>query len=358
MSRRPSPLGIVFDIQRAALHDGPGVRTTVFLNGCPLRCPWCHNPESRTRSPQLGFDADKCSSCRTCADACLEGVHAFDSVLGAFGQADSGMRSEVGTGGPPVREPRMTPMFARTPGPGVPTRFQSNAPCTFDSAALHLVSWDRCTLAGNCVSSCPSDALRIYGSERAVPEIMEIVRRDKAYYARSGGGLTLSGGEPTSQIDFAEALLRAAKAEGIHTCVETCGFAPRASFERLLDCCDLFLFDIKASDEEKHRELTGVPFGQIRDNLRWLAGRGAKLLLRCPMIPGVNDDQGHLRAIAALSRELPLEGVELLPYHESGLAKRERIGSRDPFVRPPVPDPGQIAAWRAFLVAEGCRGLL
>ena len=130
MSRRPSPLGIVFDIQRAALHDGPGVRTTVFLKGCPLRCPWCHNPESRTRSPQLGFDADKCSSCRTCADACLEGVHAFDSVLGAFGQADSGMRSEVGTGGPPVREPRMTPMFARTPGPGVPTRFQSNAPST------------------------------------------------------------------------------------------------------------------------------------------------------------------------------------------------------------------------------------
>ena len=304
MSRRPSPLGIVFDIQRAALHDGPGVRTTVFLKGCPLRCPWCHNPESRVHRPQLGFDTDKCSGCRTCADACLEGVHAFDS------------------------------------------------------ASRHLVSRDRCTLAGNCVSSCPSDALRIYGSERAVPEVMEVVRRDKAYYARSGGGLTLSGGEPTAQIDFAEALLRAAKAEGIATCVETCGFAPRASFERLLDCCDLFLFDIKASDEEKHRELTGVPLAQIRDNLRWLARRGAKLLLRCPLIPGVNDDEGHLRSIAGLSRELPLEGVELLPYHEGGLAKRERIGSRDPFVRPPVPGPGQIAAWRAFLVAEGCRGLV
>jgi pyruvate formate lyase activating enzyme len=249
-------------------------------------------------------------------------------------------------------------MFARTPGRGVPTQLQSNAPSTFDSAGGHLVSWDRCTLAGNCVSSCPSDALKIYGSKREVPEIMEIVRRDKAYYANSGGGLTLSGGEPTSQIDFAEALLRAAKAEGIATCVETCGFGPRASFERLLDCCDLFLFDLKAGDDERHRELTGAPLAPILDNLRWLAQRGARLLLRCPLIPGVNDDEAHLRSIALLSRELPLVGVEVLPYHDSGLAKRERIGSRDPFVRPPVPGPSQIDAWRAFLLAEGCRGLL
>jgi pyruvate formate lyase activating enzyme len=187
---------------------------------------------------------------------------------------------------------------------------------------------------------------------------MEIVRRDRAYYARSGGGLTLSGGEPTAQIDFAEALLRAARAEGIHTCVETCGFGPRAAFERLLGCCDLFLFDFKASDEDRHRELTGAPLGPILANLRWLVRRGAGVLLRCPMIPGVNDDEGHLRAVAALSRELPLKGVELLPYHEGGLAKRERIGSRDAFVRPPVPGPGQVAAWRAFLIAESCRGLV
>jgi pyruvate formate lyase activating enzyme len=304
ISRTPSPTGIVFDIQRASLHDGPGVRTTVFLKGCPLRCVWCHNPESRTLGPQLRFDADKCAGCRSCANACEARVHRFDA------------------------------------------------------AGRHLVAWDKCVLGGACVPACPSDALGIYGGEWSVGEVMRIVLRDRAYYDRSGGGLTLSGGEPTSQIGFAEALLRAAKAAGIHTCVETCGAGPRASYARLLDCCDLFLFDCKASDEKKHRELTGASLGQIRGNLIWLASRGAKILLRCPLVPDINDDEAHLRAVASLSRNLPLEGVELLPYHDGGLAKRRRIGWQEPGVRLAAPGPDRIAHWRSVLAAEGCRGLV
>jgi pyruvate formate lyase activating enzyme len=294
--------GVVFDLQRASLHDGPGVRTTVFLKGCPLHCIWCHNPESRRARPQLGFDAGRCLGCRACVDACAHGVHAFDA------------------------EDR------------------------------HRVDWARCTADGACVPACPAGALRLYGRETTAGEVLAAVRRDAAYYAASGGGLTLSGGEPTAQPAFCLALLRLARAGGIHTCLETCGAAPRATLLAMAPSVDLFLFDCKATGPA-HRELTGSAAGPVRANLRALVAAGARVLLRCPLVPGVNDTDEHLRAIAALSRDLPgLAGVELLPYHRAGESKPAQLGLAAP-VPPRLPTPADEARWRRRLTAAGCRGL-
>ncbi len=300
-----SPTGIVFDLQRASLDDGPGIRTTVFLKGCPLHCAWCHNPESQKPGPELAFDAGICRSCQACVAACASGVH------------------------------------------------------TFDAPAHHAVAFDRCIAAGACIALCPSGALRLYGSEQSVDSVMAEVVKDRAFYAASGGGLTLSGGEPTAQLEFCLALLQAAKAAGIPTCVETCGVAPRESFEALLPLTDLFLFDYKASDPELHAAYTGASNALILANLRWLHAQGAAIRLRCPLIPGVNDEEGHLRAIAALSAELPgLRGVEILPFHETGAVKYERLGREQPRFGALEPDSAIQAGWRETLAVHGCRSLL
>jgi pyruvate formate lyase activating enzyme len=298
----PSPTGIVFDLQRASLDDGPGIRTTVFLKGCPLHCTWCHNPESQKPGPELAFDAAVCTSCQACVTACASGVH------------------------------------------------------TFDATGRHTVGFDRCIAAGACLTACPSGALRLYGGEQSVEAVMAEVVKDRAFYTASGGGLTISGGEPTLQIEFCLALLQAAKAAGISTCVETCGFAPRESYGALLPLTDLFLFDYKATNPELHAQLTGSSNALVLANLRWLHAQGAAVRLRCPLVPGVNDDADHLRAVAALSTELTgLHGVEILPYHESGTGKYERLGRARPPFAAMVPDSAVLARWRETLSAHGCR---
>jgi pyruvate formate lyase activating enzyme len=181
-----NPRGIVFDLQRASLHDGPGVRTTVFLKGCALRCAWCHNPESRRLRPQLGYDAAKCLGCRACVEACEHGIHSFDAT------------------------------------------------------DMHRLNWSQCRATGNCVPTCQGDALRLYGRMMSVAEVMAEVVKDRGYYETSSGGLTLSGGEPTTQLEFCTALLRAAKNAGLHTCLETCGISPRAAYEAVLPHTGLF----------------------------------------------------------------------------------------------------------------------
>lgn len=269
--------GILFDIQRFALNDGPGIRTTVFLKGCPLRCVWCHNPESQIIEKQLGFLEDKCVLCGKCIMVCPEQVHK-------------------------IHENR------------------------------HTVNFDACTACGLCVDGCPAGALRMYGYQQEIEEIIAIVRNDKPYYDESGGGVTLSGGEPLFQFDFAMEILRAVKQEGIQTCVDTTGFVSRERLLSIIPLTDIFLFDYKITDPVNHLKYTGVPIEPILDSLRTIEGQGGKVILRCPIIPDINFNDAHLSAISMLAKLYhAIVQVDLLPYHTTGNSKYHRIGNQLPF---------------------------
>jgi len=290
----------VFDVQRSSLQDGPGIRTTVFFKGCPLRCLWCHNPESQRPMPELLAWQSRCTGCGLCVSVCPTGAR--------LGPADQFDRS-------------------------------------------------RCTVCGACAEVCLSGALAQKGRMEKVADLMSVIRRDKAFYLASGGGLTVSGGEPLQQADFLHNLLIAAKTEGIHTCVETCGQAPWTSFERLLPVTDLFLYDWKASDPEKHTRLTGVSNRLIRANLERLLEAGAGLILRCPLIPGINDDLPHLAEIARLSRLPGVLGTEVLPWHNMGVGKREGLGLPPDLADLPNTNDAQKEKWRETLMGYGAKRL-
>lgn len=264
---------IVFDIQKFSIHDGPGIRTTVFLKGCPLRCVWCHNPESWRPEPELLFTAARCTGCRRCAEVCPAGGHAFTAE------------------------------------------------------GRHELDRAACVRCGKCVEQCPAEALELCGRSLTVEEVMTEVRKDRVFYENSGGGMTLSGGEPMMRPEFTFALLDAAKKEGIHTALESCGFAPREEFERILPVTDLFLFDIKTMDEAKHLRLTGRDNRLILSNLEFLSGAGAEIVLRCPLVPGLNDTPGELARIGELAERLSgVTGIDVEPYHPLGVSKAERLG--------------------------------
>ena len=259
--------GIVFDIQRCCLDDGPGLRTTVFLKGCPLTCLWCHNPESQSPRPQLSFDYEKCVGCGRCVELC---------------------------------------------------------PCHVWVDGQHTVLWDQCTACGKCRDVCPEGALDIKGREYTVGEVLREVRKDEIFYRRSGGGVTLSGGEPCAQPEFLAEILKACRELGIHTAVETSGAASRSALESIVPYTDLFLWDYKAT--ENSRFFIGADSQALLKNMEHLLSLGGNVRLRCPIIPGVGDNETHLSAIAALSRKYGFESVEILPYHNMGIYKSKKLG--------------------------------
>lgn len=276
------PVGMISRIARYSVHDGPGIRTTVFLKGCPLRCWWCHSPESQQRGPQLALKPDRCVRCGACIEACTE--HA----------------ASLGPTGP------------------------------ITDRAL-------CRVCGECAGLCPSGAREITGVEMTADALMAEIARDVVFFEQSGGGVTFSGGEPLVQPDFLEAVLRKARAAGIHTAVDTCGYAEASSVARVIEHTNLFLFDLKVLDEARHAEITGVSNRPILENLRLLIDAGADVRVRFPLVSGVNDETGDVEALAAFVKDIGLLHVDVLPYHRAGLAKYERYGLdyRLPDLQPP-----------------------
>jgi pyruvate formate lyase activating enzyme len=266
------PTGLIFDIRRFSIHDGPGIRTTVFLKGCALTCRWCHNPESRSAEPELIFRETRCAHCGACVKACPQGAITWQDDL-------------------PLTDPM------------------------------------RCTRCGTCAEACPSQARELLGRTWTVPGVMAQLRRDISFYDESGGGVTLSGGEPLDQPGFTAALLSACKAEDIHTALDTSGFCKWDALDDMRGDVDLFLYDIKLMDDSLHREYTGVSNRLILENLKRLAKSGHRIILRVPLINGITDGEDNLRAVAELAQSLPnILRVDLLPYHDTARLKYRRLG--------------------------------
>lgn len=291
--------GTVFDIQRSALLDGPGIRTAVFVKGCPLRCIWCHNPESQRTQPEIMFFGERCVGCEKCVEVCPVKAHKIEMIDGTATEIFNDTGNDIGAKG--------------------------NANFT------HIFNPKICTTCGKCVEACTNDSIDLKGKSMTAEEVFKIVIKDTSFYEASGGGITVSGGEPLSDynVKFVRELLQMCCDKGINTCIETCGFVPEEVFESFFPLVDIFLFDYKATGSEKHKELTGVSHELILANLDRAYVTGKKIILRCPMVPGVNDTDEHLAAIAELDNRYPnLCGIEIMAYHNMGVAKHERLGTK------------------------------
>jgi pyruvate formate lyase activating enzyme len=287
--------GIVFDFQRFSLHDGPGIRTLVFLKGCPLRCRWCANPESQSARPQLWYQRDKCSYCLRCTASCPRG--------GEF-------------------------------------------------ASTREIPWEDCAdCEMPCVELCLQGAKKKVGTRMGVDEVVAVLRRDKVFYANSGGGVTMGGGEMSMQPDFAADILAGCRAEGIHTAIETCGLSAWVDFERILRNVDLLLFDLKHMDSAAHREGTGVGNETILANIVKGARMVRETIVRLPLIPGFNDGEGNIERMGSFIRdELPsVRRIEILPYHSTGESKSECVGREYGCVGLPMNDDNSVQAIKAHL---------
>ena len=260
--------GTVFNIQRFCVNDGPGIRTTVFLKGCPLSCVWCHNPESQRFEPEILFYNDKCTGCGRC----------------------------------------------------------------------------KCVTAADRDFVCFNGAKEICGKTVSANEVTAEVLKDKPFYENSGGGVTLSGGEPLAQYDFSLELLKKAKENGIHTAIETCGYAEKSKILEIAKYVDLFLFDCKETDQELHKEYTGFDNKIILDNLKALSDAGSKIILRCPIIPGFNDRAEHFKGISEIAGKLSgIEHIEVEPFHPLGESKYSALGREVADI--PVPSGKTVDKW-------------
>ncbi len=288
-----APIGTVFEVKRFAVHDGPGVRTVLFLKGCPLRCHWCHNPEGIEPEPQLAYYDHKCLHCGECVEACPH--HAHDLVDGK-----------------------------------------------------HVFDVTRCVACGACVEVCLGRALKLFGRRFTVEEAGKVILEDRAFYA-DGGGVTLSGGEPLLQAEFCAALFDRLRTEGIHCAIDTSGAVSWESFETVLPVTDMFLYDVKHVDDRLHREQVGRSNRRIVENLERLTERGVPVEIRIPVIPGFNDDPESVDAIGRLLARLRgLVGVRLLPYHEAS-SKYGAIGRFETMPEVQTPSEDRLAAIAARL---------
>lgn len=261
----------IFNIQHFSVNDGPGIRTVVFFKGCPLNCVWCHNPESKSTNPELSFLKSKCVSCRKCAEICTDKVHSFEN-------------------------------------------------------GVHCIDRSKCVFCGKCVDICAPSALEIIGKKYTVDDIMTELAKDDVFFA-AGGGVTFSGGEPFMQFDALYSLLKACKEKGYSACIETSGFTTTDNILKAAEYTDYFLFDCKETNPANHKKYIGADNKLISENLSALCSVNAHVILRCPIVPGINDRQEHFNAIAKLANKYScIKSIEFMPYHPLGISKSEQLG--------------------------------
>ena len=290
--------GLIFNIQRFSIQDGPGIRTTLFMKGCPLNCPWCSNPEGVSSEPEIMVGERKCISCKRCAEVCSAGAISFDNDL-------------------------------------------------------RIIDWKLCTNCLECGKVCPSHAIEVMGEYKTVDEAFKIVAQDRDFYNVSGGGVTVSGGEPLLQWEFVRDLFKKCKRAGLHTALDTTAYSPWESMEQVLRYTDLILFDIKHMDPEKHQNKTGVSNELILENLDKASNATAtEIWLRIPLIPGFNDSESNMQETAELASRTRVEKISLLLYHEWGKGKYSGLGEQYGYAGADgVLEPDSD-------VAKKCRGIL